>query len=164
MGDGIIMNYLTGNELPSPRADPEIIREEDFNFVFRGKVPGFSGELDLKRRGSDRSPTAKATTMLILVAEACLAAVTIAAICKLVAASALLLAVAALATFAGVLIAGTVISFRRDGAAPSRPEVAPGHLTPNWDARPHVGNGTAQALTREAHQERLRDEERAQGQ
>ena len=39
------MNDLTGDELPSPRADPVIIREETFDFVFRGKIPGISGEL-----------------------------------------------------------------------------------------------------------------------
>ena len=146
------MNDLTGDELPSPRADPVIIREEDFDFVFRGKIPGISGELDLKRRGSDRSPTAKATTMLILVAEACLAAVTIAVICKLVAAPALLLLIAALAAFAGVLITGTIISFHRDGSAQAGPGVTSGHLTPDRAARHDEGNGTAQALTRQAHQ------------
>ena len=36
---GITMNDLTGGELPSPRADPVIIREEDFGFVLRGKIP-----------------------------------------------------------------------------------------------------------------------------
>ena len=83
--------------------------EEDFGFVLKGKIPGISGELGLKRRGSDRSPTARATTVLILVAGACLAAVTITVICKLVAAPALLLAIAALAAFVGVLIVGTII-------------------------------------------------------
>ena len=146
------MNDLTGDELPSQRADVEIIREEDFDFVFRGKIPGFSTELDVKRRGSDRSPTAKATTMLILVAEACLAAITIAVICKLVAAPALLLVIAALAAFASVLITGTIISFRRDGAARSRQEVTSRHLIPNGAARGYEGNGTAQAISREARQ------------
>jgi hypothetical protein len=94
--------------------------DEDFDFVLKGKIPGISGELDLKRRGSDRSPAAMATTMLILVAGACLAAITITVICKLVAAPALLLAIAAPAAFASVLIAGTVISFRRETAASSR--------------------------------------------
>jgi hypothetical protein len=97
--------------------------EEDFDFVLRGKIPGISGELDLKRRGSDRSPTAKATAMLILVAGACLAAITITVICKLVVAPALLLAIAALAAFASVLITGTIISFHRDAAARSGQEV-----------------------------------------
>jgi hypothetical protein len=91
--------------------------EEDFDFVLKGRIPGIMGELDLERRGSDRSPTAMATTMLILVAGACLAAVTITVICKLVAAPALLLAIAA---FASVLIAGTIISFRRQTAASPR--------------------------------------------
>ena len=144
------MHDLTGGELPSPRADPVIIREEDFGFVLRGKIPGISGELDLTRRGPDRSPAAKATTMLILVAEACLAAVTIAVICKLVAAPALLLVTAALAAFAGVLITGTIISFHRDGPAQAGPGGTPGHLTPDRAARHDEGN--AQALTRQAHQ------------
>jgi hypothetical protein len=95
--------------------------EEDFDIVLKGKIPGVSGELDLKRRGSDRAPTAKATTMLILVAGASLAAITITVICKLVAAPALLLAIAALTAFASVLIAGAIISFRRDAAAPVPP-------------------------------------------
>ena len=146
------MNDLTGDELPSPRADPVIIREETFDFVFRGKIPGISGELDVKRRGSDRSPAAKATTMLILVAEACLAAVTIAVICRLVNAPAVLLVTAALAAFAGVLTTGTIISFRRDGAAQPRSGIASGHLTPDRAARHDEGTGTARALTREAHQ------------
>jgi len=77
------------------------------------KIPGISGELYLKRRGSARSPTAKATTMLILVAGAGLAAITITVICKLVAAPAILSAIATLAAFASVLINGTIISFRR---------------------------------------------------
>jgi hypothetical protein len=94
--------------------------EEDFDFVLKGKIPGISGELDLKRRGSDRSPAAMATTMLILVVGACLAAITITVICKLVAAPALLLAIAAPAAFASVLIVGTIISFRREAAASSR--------------------------------------------
>ena len=94
--------------------------EEDFGFVLKGKIPGISGELDLKRRGSDRSPTAIATTMLILVAGACLAAITITVICKLVATPALLLAVVAPTAFASVLIVGTIISFRRETAATSR--------------------------------------------
>ena len=144
------MNDLTGDELPSTRADVEILREEDFDFVFRGKIPGFSTKLDVKRRGSDRSPTAKATTMLILVAEACLAAITIAVICKLVAAPALLLVIAALASFASVLITGTIISFRRDGAG-SHQVVTSHHLTPNGAARGGEGNGTARAVSREAH-------------
>ena len=67
--------------------------------------------------------------MLILVAGACLAAITITVICKLVAAPALLPAIAALAAFVGVLITSTIISFRRDAAARSRQEVTPGHLT-----------------------------------
>ena len=94
--------------------------EEHFDFVLKGKIPGISGELDLTRRGSDRSPTAKATTMLILIAGACLAAITITVICKLVAAPAMLPAPAALAAFASVLMAGTIISFRRDAAVRSR--------------------------------------------
>jgi hypothetical protein len=53
---------------------------------------------------------------------ACLAAITITVICKLVAAPALLLAIAALAAFASVLIAGTIISFRRDAATRSHQE------------------------------------------
>jgi hypothetical protein len=100
--------------------------EEDFDFVLKGKIPGISGELDLKRRGPDRSPTAKATTMLILVAGACLAAITITVICKLVAAPALLLAIAAPGAFASVLITGTIISFRRDAAAVPPGPAAPG--------------------------------------
>jgi hypothetical protein len=145
------MDDLTGDEIPSWRADPEISREEDFDFVFKAKVPGFSGELDLKRRGSDRSPTAMATTMLILVAEACLAALTIAGICKLAGAPALLLLIAALAVFAGVMITGTAISFRRGGPQ-SGPGVMPAHLLPLRPAHHDEGNGTAKALSREAHQ------------
>jgi hypothetical protein len=38
-----------------------------------------------------------------------------------------------------VLITGTIISFRRDGAARSRYEVMSGHLTPNGDARGNDG-------------------------
>ena len=146
------MNDLTGGELPSPRADPVIIREEDFGFVLRGKIPGISAELDLTRRGPDRSPAARATTMLILVAGACLAAVTIAVICKLVTAPAPLLLTAALAAFAGVLITATIISFHRDSPAPPRPGLTPGHLTPDRAPRHDQGHQTAQALTRHAHQ------------
>jgi hypothetical protein len=51
--------------------------------------------------------------MLILVAGACLAAITITVICKLVAAPALLLVIAPLAAFVIVLIVGAIISFRR---------------------------------------------------
>ena len=116
--------------------------EEDFGFVLKGKIPGISGELNLKRRGSDRSPTAKATTVLILVAAACFAAIVITVICKLVAAPALLSAIAALAAFASVLITGAIICFRRDAAARSRQEVTPGHLTADR-TRHHGGNGTA---------------------
>ena len=79
--------------------------------------------------------------MLILVAGACLAAITITVICKLVAAPALLLAIAAPAAFASVLITGTIISFRRDAAVRSRQEVTSGHLTPD-PARHHGGNGS----------------------
>jgi len=91
--------------------------EEDLSFVLKGKIPGISGELNVETRGTDRSPAAKATTMLILVAGACLAAITITVICKLVAAPTLLSAIAALAAFASVLITSTIISFRRDAAA-----------------------------------------------
>ena len=89
--------------------------------------------------------------MLILVAQACLAALTIAGICKLAGAPALLLLIAALAVFAGVMIAGTVISFRRGGPQ-SGPGVMPAHLLPLRPAHHDEGNGTAEALSREAHQ------------
>jgi hypothetical protein len=156
------MNDLTGDELPSPRADPVIIREEDFDFVLRGKIPGISGELDLKRRGSDRSPTAKATTMLILVAEACLAAVTIAVICKLVAAPALLLVIAALAAFAAVLITGTIISFHRDCSAQAGPG---GHVrSPDPGPGCPPRGGKRPGPHPPGPSKRSRGEERAQGQ
>jgi hypothetical protein len=121
--------------------------EEDFGFVLKGKIPGISGELNLKRRGSDRSPAAKATTVLILVAGACLAAITITVICKLVAAPGPLPAIAALAAFASVVITGTIISFRRDAAARSRQEVTPGHPSPDRAGR-HGGNAIAQPFNR----------------
>jgi hypothetical protein len=143
------MDDLTGDEIPSWRADPEIFREEDFSFAFKAKGPGFSGELNLNRRGSERSPTAMATTMLILVAEACIAAISIAVICKLAGAPALVLLVAALAGFAGVMIAGTFFSFRRSSPR-SGPGILPAHLSPLRPARPNQG-GAAQALSREAH-------------
>ena len=156
------MNDLTGGELPSPRADPVIIREEDFAFVLRGKIPGISAELDLTRRGPDRSPAARATTMLILVAGACLAAVTIAVICKLVTAPAPLLLTAALAAFAGVLITATIISFHRDSPAPPRPGLTPGHLTPDRTARHDQGNAPGPHPPRPP--KRPPGQERAQGQ
>jgi hypothetical protein len=142
------MEHLTGDEIPSSRADPEIRREEDFDFILKTKVPGFAAELTVKRRGPDRSPTAKATTTLLLVAGACFASVTIAAICELAHSSALLLIIAAFIAFASVMIAGTIISFRRDGSR-SGLGVMSRHLRP---ARHDEGNGTAQALSREAHQ------------
>jgi hypothetical protein len=98
---------------PTQAARRDTGPEEDFGFVLKGKIPCISGKLNLKRRGSGRSPAAKATTMLILVAGACLAAITITVICKLVAAPALLLVIAPLAAFVIVLIVGAIISFRR---------------------------------------------------
>jgi hypothetical protein len=132
---------------PTLAARWNIGSEEDFSFVLKGKIPGISGELNLERRGTDRSPAAKATTMLILVAGACLAAITIAVICKLVTAPALLSAIAALAAFASVLITSTIISFRRDATARSRQEVTPSHLALDR-VRRYGGDGTAQPLTR----------------
>jgi hypothetical protein len=93
--------------------------EEDFDFVLEGKIPGISGKLNLKKRGSDRSPAAKAMTILILIAGACLTAITITVTCKLAAAPTLLLVIAPLVASTSVLIVGTIISFRRDAAAQS---------------------------------------------
>jgi hypothetical protein len=62
-----------------------------------------------------------------------------------------LLLIAALAVFAGVMITGTAISFRRGGPQ-SGPGVMPAHLLPLRPAHPDEGNGTAKALSREAHQ------------
>lgn len=146
------MRDLTGDELPSPRADVEVRREKT-GIHFKGSAPGgFAAELDVNTDGSGRSPTASAVTMLMLVLGACIAAVTVAVICKLAAAPALLLVIAALAAFAGALITGTIISFRRDGAARSGQEVTSGHLAPNGAAREVEGNGTARVISREAHQ------------
>ena len=73
-------------------------------------------------------------------------------ICKLVAAPALLLVIAALAAFAAVLITGTIISFHRDCSAQAGPG---GHVRspdPGPGCPPDEGNRTARALTRESHQ------------
>jgi hypothetical protein len=146
------MSGSTDSQVPSPRADVEFGREKT-GIHFKGSAPGgFAAELDVNTDGSGQSPTATAVTMLMLVVGACLAAVTVAGICKLVAVPALLLVIAALAVFAGVLITGTIICFRRDGAARSRQEVTSGHLAPNGAARQVEGNGTARAISREAHQ------------
>ena len=51
-----------------------------------------------------------------------------------------------------MLITGTIISFHRDGPAQAGPGGTSGHLTPDRAARHDQGNGTAQALTRQAHQ------------
>jgi hypothetical protein len=102
---------------PTQAARRDSGSEEDFDVVLEGKIPGISGKLNLRRRGSDRSPAAKAATVLILIAGACLAAIIITVICKLAAAPALLLVIAPLAVFVIVLIVGAIISFRRDAAA-----------------------------------------------
>jgi hypothetical protein len=147
------MSDLTSDsQVPSSRADVEFVREKT-SIHFTGKAPGgFEAALDVNTDGSGQSPTASAVTMLMLVIGACLAAVTVAVICKLAAAPPLLLVIAALATFVGVLIICTIISFRRDSAARSRQEATSSHLTPNGVAREVEGNGTAQAISREAHQ------------
>jgi len=147
------MDDLTGDDdIPSYRADPEISRGERVKLSITVKGPaGVSGQVDFERQGSDRSLTARATTMMMVVAVACLAAVTIAVVCKLAEAPSLLLALGAIAAFAGVLIAGTIISFRRDSKR-SQPEVTHRPGVPFRSARQARANGNAQALSREAHQ------------
>ncbi len=79
----------------------------------KGSAPGgFKAEVDVDTDGSGRSPAATAVTMLILVAAACLASLTFAAICSLGHAPALFLVLADPAAFAGVLLPGTIIAFR----------------------------------------------------
>jgi hypothetical protein len=145
------MSDATDDQIPSPRADTVIFREKT-GIHIKATGPGVSAELDVTTDGSAQAPTVTAINMLLLVTAACLAAVTVAVICKLAAAAAVLLVIAALTTFAGVLITGLIISLRRNGATRTRQELTPSHLTPNEIPREVKGNGTARALSREAHQ------------
>jgi hypothetical protein len=141
------VDSLADSEFPSPRADVAIGRERTGIHV-KGSAPGgFAAELDVDTDGSGRSPAAKAVTMLILVAAACVATATFAVICWLVHAPALLLVLAVLAVFAGVLITGTMIAFRPGRQPP--PATGPGPaIIHRPDAR-DKGNGSA--LHRRGH-------------
>jgi hypothetical protein len=112
----------------TPRADVEPVRE-DIGIRVKGSAPGgFTAELDVTAAGTGHSPTAKAVTMLILVATACLAAITFSAISWLAHAPALVLVLVAAITFAGVLLTGAIIAFRK-GEQPIRPASSPAPAT-----------------------------------
>lgn len=144
------MNALPDNELPSPRADVEIVRERT-GIHIKGSAPGgFAAELDVDTDGSGRSPTAKAVTMLILVAAACFASAFFAVICWLAHAPALLLVPAVLAAFAGVLATGTIIAFRPGRQPP--PGIGPPHVIPRRPVIHDDDNGSARARGRKAIQ------------
>ena len=117
---GIIVDYDHGpGDEPTARADVELGREHT-GIHIKGSAPGgFAGEIHVTATGSGHSSTAKAMTMLILVAAACLVSFTFAVICWLAHAPALVLALTAVAGFAGVFTAGAIIAFRRGWQPPA---------------------------------------------
>jgi hypothetical protein len=105
------VDCLPDNELPSPRADVDLVRERT-GIRIEGSAGPLKGKLQVTTDGLARSPVSTAVTMLLLGTAACVPAIMLGAVGWLIHVPALPLGVAVLGLFGVLFATGTILAFR----------------------------------------------------